>query len=111
MNMKGTTLAVAILNLAIGANLTTGVRGNELNDFPQVQQRDDTQFRTFSGTVWKNDGKFVLRDESHKIWFQLDDQKLAAKFEGKEVRVIGTLDGTNNAIHVLDIEEDPVQSK
>jgi len=112
MEMRGSALTVAILNLAIGASMTTAARTNEPNnDLPQVQQRGDTRSRIFSGTVWMNDGKFVLRDESHKTWYQLDDQKSAARFEGKEVRVTGTLDTPNNAIHVQDIEEDPVKSQ
>jgi cob(I)alamin adenosyltransferase len=35
----------------------------------------------------------------------LDDQKLVAKFEGKQVKVIGTLDAANSQIHVQRIEE------
>lgn len=111
MNMKSTVLTIAILNLAIGAGVAATAHTNEPGGFAQVQQPDNTQARTFSGTVWVNGGRFVLRDESHKTWYQLDDQRSAAKFEGKEVRVTGTLDRTNNAIHVQDIEEDPVQSK
>lgn len=52
-----------------------------------------------------------MRDELHKVWYQLDDQRWAARFEGKQVRVTGTLDSQNQAIHVQNIEEDPVQSR
>jgi hypothetical protein len=50
--------------------------------------------------------RFVLRDEHQKHWYQLDvDQKLVAKFEGKQVKVIGTLDDANSEIRVQRIEE------
>ena len=110
MNMKSTALTIAILNLAIGANVAAAAH-TKLSDFEQVQQPEDPQLRTFRGTVWMNDGKFVLRDELHKMWYQLDDQRSASKFEGKEVRITGTLDETNHAIHVQDIEEDPVSHR
>jgi hypothetical protein len=111
MNMKSIVLAVAISNVAIGTNVSAAGQTNQLNVFHQIQQGGNTEMRTFTGTVWINGGKFVLRDESHKAWYQLDDQRSAARFEGKQVRVTGTLDSANNAIHVLDIEEDPIQAK
>jgi len=59
---------------------------------------------TFSGKVAKgSDGKFVLEDAS-KSRFLLDNQKLAKKFEGKNVVVTGTLDEANNILHVKKIE-------
>lgn len=72
----------------------------------QIQSNDKTEVKTFSGTIWMNGDKFVLRDEREKRWYHLDaDQKLIAKFEGKEVQVTGTLDPTTSEIHVQRIEE------
>ena len=65
-----------------------------------------TQTTIFRGTVWKNDDQWVLRDEAEKVWYQLDDQRSSSKFEGKQVRVIGTLDAASRMIHVQKIEED-----
>jgi hypothetical protein len=75
--------------------------------FPmQGQSGDQTEVRTFTGTIWMNGGRFVLRDERQKHWYQLDvDQQSVAKFEGKQVNVIGTLDAANREIHVQRIEE------
>jgi hypothetical protein len=111
MKMKSLLPVLAMLNLAVGAIITTVSPAKESNGSPQGQQPSNAQLRTFSGTVWQNGGRFVLRDESHKIWYQLDNQRWAAGFEGKEVRITGTLDPSNNAIHVQYIEEDPVRSK
>jgi hypothetical protein len=72
----------------------------------QAQQNDKTEAKIFTGTIWMNGGRFVLRDEHKKQWYQLDvDQKVVAGFEGKQVKVIGTLDATNSEIHVQHIEE------
>jgi hypothetical protein len=107
MSMKRIVLTAVLLNLVIVTNVAAG-RSNRLNAFQQAQQGDNTQVRTFTGTVWMNGGQFVLRDESQKTWYLLDDQRSAARFEGKKVRVRGMLNAANDAIRVLGIEEDPV---
>jgi hypothetical protein len=72
----------------------------------QGQSGDRTEIKIFTGTVWMSGDRFVLRDEHQKHWYQLDvDQKLVAKFEGKQVKVIGTLDAANSEIRVQRIEE------
>jgi hypothetical protein len=106
MNRKSVLLIVALLSLAICVNVSG--HSNQLNVLPQAQQGDNTQIRIFTGTVWMNGGKFVLRDESQKAWYLLDDQRSAARFEGKKVKVQGMLNAANDAIHVLGIEEDPI---
>ena len=71
-----------------------------------IQSNDKAEVKTFQGTIWMNGDRFVLRDERQERWYQLDaDQKLIAKFEGKEVKVTGTLDPANSEIHVQHIEE------
>ena len=47
--------------------------------------------QTFSGTVVKQGDKYVLKDDSGKI-YDIDHQTDVAKFDGKRVRVQGTLD-------------------
>lgn len=75
-------------------------------DQSQLQSDDKTEAKVFTGTIWMNGDRFVLRDERERRWYQLDaDQKLIAKFEGKQVKVIGTLDAANSKIHVQRIEE------
>jgi hypothetical protein len=110
MYVKKLLPVVAVLYLASGATVTAGHATSAPNGLPQAQQSSNAQITTVKGTVWSNSGRFVLRDESHHVWYQLDDQRSAARFEGKEVRVTGTLDA-NSVIHVQNIEEDPVQYK
>jgi len=45
----------------------------------------------------------VLSDDSRKSSYELDDLQTASKFEGKKVKVTGTLDVTNNMICVQNI--------
>lgn len=57
----------------------------------------DTQ--TFTGTIMKQGNKYVLQDASGKS-YDIDHQPEVAKFEGKRVRVRGTLDQSGNKIMV-----------
>ena len=58
----------------------------------------------FSGKIKKANGKYTLQDSTGKMVYVLDDQKTAKIYEGKVVMVTGTLDETNNIIHVQKIE-------
>jgi len=72
----------------------------------QSQSGDKTEVKIFTGTIWMSGDRFALRDERQKHWYQLDvDQNSVAKFEGKQVKVIGTLDAANSEIRVQRIEE------
>lgn len=55
--------------------------------------------RTFSGTVVKSGDKYVLKDDSGKT-YEIDHQADVKKFEGKRIRVRGTLDATGTKIKV-----------
>ncbi len=58
-----------------------------------------TDSQTFSGTVVKQGDKYVLRDDSGQT-YDIDHQTEVAKFDGKRVRVQGTLDPTGKKIMV-----------
>jgi cytoskeletal protein RodZ len=55
--------------------------------------------QTFSGTVTKQGDKYVLKDDSGHT-YDIDHQDEVKKFEGKRVRVQGTLDPATNKIMV-----------
>jgi len=48
--------------------------------------------------------EYVLADHASDDVFQLDDQKRAARFANRPVRVFGTLDEDSGTIHVIRIE-------
>ena len=63
----------------------------------QASSSDSSQ--TFSGTVAKSGDKFVLQDASGKT-YDVDRQEELKKYEGKQVRIKGTLDPDGKTIHV-----------
>ncbi len=58
-----------------------------------------TDAQTFSGTVTKSGDKYVLQDSESGKSYDIDHQAQLKQYEGKKVRVRGTLDA-NNMIHV-----------
>ncbi len=48
--------------------------------------------------------ELILQDEIGEATYQLDDQKKAQGFEGKNVKVTGTVDEVTKTIHVASIE-------
>ena len=76
-------------------------------DQGQSQQRDNGQAteNSFAGRITKGSkGKLMLVDPSKNTSLLLDNQALAKKYEGKNVVVTGTLDETNNILHVKKID-------
>jgi hypothetical protein len=69
----------------------------------QTQERPET--KTFTGTILKSGESFVLSDPATKSKYLLDDQDQARRFEGKHVKVTGTIDAAKNLIHVASIQE------
>ena len=51
----------------------------------------------------KEGDQYVLRDSSGQV-YKLDDSTRAQQFEGKQVKVTGTLDADSKMIHVDNIE-------
>jgi hypothetical protein len=68
-------------------------------DSPSSMQ--STQGGTFTGTVVKAAGKYVLKTADMN--YQLDDQDKAKQFVGQQVKVNGTLDSSTSMIHISDI--------
>jgi len=72
----------------------------------QAPAQDQTQkdSQTTTGKIAKSDdGKYVLVDSAGTM-YQLDDQSAAKKFDGKTVKVSGTVDTSSNTIHVTEIK-------
>jgi cytoskeletal protein RodZ len=69
--------------------------GSKSSDSGASATGTDTQ--TFSGTVVKQGDKYVLKDDSGKM-YDIDHQTDVAKFEGKRVRVQGTLDANGKIL-------------
>lgn len=73
---------------------------------PQSQVDTSTQRRSaqsFEGKIMRSGDKLVLRENASKTAYQLDDQDKAKRFEGKDVKVMATVDARTNSLHVVDI--------
>jgi hypothetical protein len=74
---------------------------------PQQQKTDATNprqsARSFEGKIAKMGNQFVLQENSTQAAYKLDDQDKAKQFEGKDVRVMATVDASSNTLHVVDI--------
>ena len=58
---------------------------------------------TFMGTIVKDGTRYVLKVSKNNT-YQLDDQDAAKQYEGKQVRIVGTLNADGQSLHVTRIE-------
>lgn len=65
----------------------------------QAQPSDPAGSQIFTGTVVKQGAKYMLQDDSGTT-YDIDHQDEVKKFEGKKIRVHGTLDPNGKMIHV-----------
>ena len=66
---------------------------------PDSTQTDANGVKEFVGTVVKQGDKYVFQDAASGTTYDIDHQDEVKKFEGKKVRVKGTLD-SGGKIHV-----------
>jgi len=74
----------------------------EEQQHPQKESQESTA-QSVTGSVVKVAGKYMLQTEDN-IAYQLDDQDKAKQYEGKRVKVTGSLDRTTGILHVSSIE-------
>jgi len=67
------------------------------------QQANNAQ--TYMGKIDKKEDQYILLDKDKKASYKLDDATKAEKFNGVDVKVVGTLDASTNMIHVQSIEK------
>jgi hypothetical protein len=100
--MRNIALPLASALLVLSAN---PMMGRAPTPYPSVHQKPDTQSKMFSGTILKNGDRYVLTDAGTKTSYVLDDAQKASPYEGKKVKVTGTVDVASNTIHVETIQE------
>ena len=104
-------VAVLVLPWAAGAAGTHDQIGLAQNPSSQPTAQDNSQrndqndVKTFTGTISKSNGNYVLEESTVGGTYGLDDQKTASNYEGKKVVVTGTYDSDSKTIHVQKIEE------
>lgn len=70
--------------------------------YGSMDQQPDV--KTFTGKIMKSGDEFLLQDSIGESTYQLDDQRQAKGFEGKSVKVTGSVDPVTKTIHVARIE-------
>ena len=73
-------------------------------DEPAEPAAQETESKEFTGKIANHDGKYTLQGDDGKT-YQLDDQDKAKGFEGKSVKITGTLDEESMTIQISEIEE------
>jgi len=63
-------------------------------------QSDSASGQSFTGTIVKQGDKYMLQDAASGNTYDIDHQDEVKKFEGKKVKVHGTLDSTGKKILV-----------
>lgn len=109
--MKRLLSIVALVGLSgLGASLSAQQSPStpgQPDAMPQQQQADATNpqqsARSFEGKIAKLGDQLVLKENSTQAAYQLDDQRKARQFEGRDVRVMATVDANSNTLHVVDI--------
>ncbi len=112
--MKRNTLSAGLLALAFAAafcQFNPSLHAQSQSQDPSAQQEPDQQqpdqkAATFIGQIVKaKNGQYALltNKEAGKGYY-LDDQEKAQQFDGRNVKVIGTLDVATSTIHVTDIQ-------
>lgn len=66
----------------------------------QAQQSSPADGHEFVGTIVKQGDKYMFQDSATGQMYDIDHQDQVKKFDGKKVRVRGTLDPQNKMIHV-----------
>jgi hypothetical protein len=75
---------------------------------PKAQQQPEPEAQqstaqSVNGTIVKVGGKYVLETPDN-LAYQLDDQEKASQYEGKHVKVTGSLDRATGILHVKSVE-------
>ncbi len=66
----------------------------------QAQTAPTAEGQSFTGTIAKSGDKYVFQDAATGNTYDIDHQAEVQKFEGKRVKVHGTLDAANHMIHI-----------
>jgi hypothetical protein len=98
------TVVAAMTIPALAQQSSSAPAPQDQQEQQQAQpQTSDNPVQTFQGTIVLSQGKYILTTSSGTT-YQLDDQKTAKAYDGKSVKVMGTLDSSGSVIQVSSIE-------
>ncbi len=74
--------------------------GQSAPDSQAQPTTSNSDSQTFTGTIVKSGDKYMLQDAASGKNYDIDHQDQVKQYEGKKVRVHGTLDANGKMIHV-----------
>ena len=85
--------------------LPTNILGPQLIVWSQLQKPQPLQpaARVFTGMIVRDRRKYVLKVASGGA-YKLDDQQRARQYDGREVKLVGTMDENQHNVNVVSIE-------
>jgi hypothetical protein len=103
------TLVVLVALSGLGVELVA--QQQRPSEQPGAQQQTDNRqsSQTFQGKIMRSGNQLVFQDSSTQTAYQLDDQSKVAPYEGKDVKLMATVDQKTNSLHVIDIA--PAENK
>jgi uncharacterized protein YdeI (BOF family) len=78
----------------------TGSQTPNARQTPDAASQAPTDSQTFTGTIVKSGDKYVLQDTASGTAYDVDHQDQLKQYEGRKVRVRGTLDPSSKMIHL-----------
>jgi hypothetical protein len=66
----------------------------------QAQSGTSTEAQSFTGTIVKSGDKYMFQDADSGNTYDIDHQDQVKEYEGKKVKVHGTLDPSTKTIHI-----------
>jgi hypothetical protein len=97
-------IGLFVFTLAFACVHATPLDAAVLQSSPPAQtQPDPARSRTFTGTIVRRGGQYLLRDSAGKAW-KVDDPARVKSYEGKTVKVTGRLGPDATTIHIDSIE-------
>jgi DNA-nicking Smr family endonuclease len=79
----------------------TSQRADSQSQDSQNQQESSAQ--VFTGAIVKDESRYVLK-AADGASYQLDDQEKAKRYEGKHVKIVGSIDAHGKMLHIASIE-------
>jgi cytoskeletal protein RodZ len=66
----------------------------------QAQSGTSTEAQSFTGTIVKSGDKYMFQDAASGNTYDIDHQEQVKEYEGRKVKVHGTLDPSTKTIHM-----------
>jgi len=117
--VRGSVLALTLGVASMGSLYAQNAQPSQQND-PRTAQPSQSQpapndaqasqtsanqgSKEFTGTIVKEKGTMMLKDAASNVSYKVDDDSKVKEYEGKQVKVTGTLDSSTNVIHVDSIQ-------